>query len=124
MKRIFILLLVTLMCITLAACGQGNGEENDNSYIEYEVLSGSMEPIFEIGKTVYFEKVDVETLKVGDIILFETSIRDEEMQLAHRIVEITEEDGELRFITQGDKNSIPDLDLIDGNRVLGKLVED
>jgi hypothetical protein len=61
---------------------------------------GSMRPVFDTNSLLLIERADFGSLRVGDIVMFETSGR----TVAHRIIE-RRGDG---FITQGDNNVRPD----------------
>lgn len=69
------------------------------------VLSGSMEPEIMTGDLIFLHKTDTADLKEGDVICYLTSGK----AVTHRITKVTTgEDGELRFITQGDANNVED----------------
>jgi signal peptidase len=76
------------------------------------VISGSMEPTLKVGGILYYEKIDINGLDEGDILVYETK----DHIISHRIVEINE-DG---FITKGDANNSVDGVLINNNQILGK----
>lgn len=71
----------------------------------YVIVSGSMEPTIPVGSVVYDEVVPLDQLEVGDIITFvpppEFDIDD---PVTHRVVEISDMDGQLVFRTKGDAN--------------------
>ena len=75
------------------------------------VLSGSMEPILKVGGILYYQKINIEDYKKGDILVYAT----ENHIISHRIVDITN-DG---FITKGDNNKVLD-SKVNLNQVLGK----
>ena len=76
------------------------------------VISNSMNPILKVGGILYYENIDLNELKVGDILVYKTKAH----IISHRIVEIKEEG----FITKGDANNTIDSNLINKNQVLGK----
>lgn len=67
------------------------------------VLSGSMETEIYAGDIAVVKEAD--TFKKGDIIAFKT---DEDIVITHRIIEIMEENGQVRYITKGDNNNTED----------------
>lgn len=75
------------------------------------VLSGSMEPILKVGGILYYQKINIEDYKKGDILVYATK----DHIISHRIVDITS-DG---FITKGDNNEVLD-SKVNLNQVLGK----
>lgn len=69
------------------------------------VLSGSMEPDIKIGDLIFIHKTDPSQLNEGDVICYIAS----EKAITHRIINITtSENGEIRYVTQGDANNTPD----------------
>lgn len=88
----------------------------------YTVLSGSMEPVYQVGSLIYVKETDYRELEVGDDITFmlnETTI------VTHRIVEILPDADDptvLRFRTQGIANETADDVPVHFRNVLGKPV--
>ncbi len=81
------------------------------------VLSGSMEPVFEVNDVIFIEEVDVSTLKAKeDIICF----YDDGQFITHRISRIVVEEGETRFYTMGDFNGVEDKDYVVAEQIQGK----
>lgn len=75
------------------------------------VESESMEPVLYRGDFVIVRAVDPASLKVGDIVIYNASSIPNffsDTPIVHRIIEIQNISGELRFITKGDNNSVPD----------------
>lgn len=65
----------------------------------YEVLSDSMFPTLKIGDKVLIE--DSATYNVGDIVAYDNGYS----IIIHRIVSITEQDGQKQYVCKGDANS-------------------
>lgn len=82
----------------------------------YGVLSGSMEPTYKTGSVVYVKEVDTSELEAGDVITYQL---DADTLVTHRIVEITEENGERAFVTKGDANEYADGGAVPENQVAG-----
>ncbi len=75
------------------------------------VESESMEPTLYRGDLVVVRAIDPSTLQVGDIVIYNGSsipgyTRD--VPIVHRIIDILNVSGELRFITKGDNNPAND----------------
>ncbi|GLV13114.1 S26 family signal peptidase [Alicyclobacillus hesperidum] len=95
----------------------------------YEVLSGSMEPGIHVG-SIIFDKphVDVNQLKVGDVITFKApenefpdySADHGQLIITHRIHAIVHKDGQLEFQTKGDANNAPDPNLVPASNVIAQ----
>ena len=76
-------------------------------YHNYTVGGNSMEPALKQGSVALAAPTSPRALRVGDIIAYRQS--PENPPVLHRIVQIvTNEDGQLGFITQGDQNPSPD----------------
>ena len=95
----------------------------------YVVQSGSMEPVYHTGSLLFEKKVDVNTLKEGDVITY--SIADD-LAATHRIVEVIAGDNKahpdaatgmvgsaLLFVTKGDANDEVDALPVDSRNVIG-----
>lgn len=85
------------------------------------VLSGSMETEIYTGDLVVVKKVKEDTIKEGDIIAFYTDSSKETI-ITHRIMEIKEEDGKIKYITKGDSNITKDAEEVDSDLVVGKYI--
>ncbi len=69
-------------------------------------LSGSMEDTFSAGDMIVIRRPeDPAALKEGDVICYLTG---EKVAVTHRIVQVTEVDGQVRYVTQGDANNTAD----------------
>lgn len=77
-------------------------------YKPFIVLSGSMEPSIMTGDMVFVKETDPDSLKVGDVIAYKSG----SSVVTHRIVEVKSENGETRYVTQGDANNAADQSLV------------
>jgi len=75
-------------------------------YHTYNVEGGSMEPALRRGSVAIAASTSPPALHVGDIIVYRQSPQNP--PVLHRIVQITNDNGQLGFITQGDQNQTPD----------------
>ncbi len=85
-------------------------------YRFYIIMSGSMEPDIKTGDMIITKESD--NYKIGDVIAF----KDANFVTAHRIVEISTEDGEKVFKTKGDNNNTTDRNLVKSQQIKGKIV--
>lgn len=88
------------------------------------VESGSMEPVFYRGDLVIVRAVNPRTIVIGDIVIYNASSLNggSGVPIVHRIIEIQEVGGELRFITKGDNNPVPDADYRTEEDILAKVI--
>ena len=82
----------------------------------YTVLTGSMEPNYNVGDLVIGKKIEQNNIKVDDVITFSV---DSKNTMTHRVVEIVEENGEILYKTKGDNNNSPDPDLVKYSQIQG-----
>jgi len=81
------------------------------------VLSGSMEPSIATGSVVIISPISANDIRVGDVIAF---TRDG-LDVCHRAISI-HQGPPLQFTTKGDSNTSPDLNPVDSNHVIGKVL--
>ena len=77
-------------------------------YKPFIVLSGAMEPSIMTGDMVFVKETDPDSLKVGDVIAYKSG----SAVVTHRIVEVKSENGETRYVTQGDANNAADQGMV------------
>jgi signal peptidase I, archaeal type len=86
------------------------------------VESGSMIPTLNIGDVIIVKGINPKDIKVNDIIVYKR-IRDNEIiYIVHRVIEIYNDKGKLKFRTKGDNNLIPDIWLVDEKDVVGIVI--
>lgn len=85
------------------------------------IATGSMEPMIKPGDVILVEKIlqmeDIKQLKVGDVIQFTRG----SILISHRIIEVVNDDEEIRYRTKGDNNSSQDIELVKPEDVKGSI---
>lgn len=118
---IICLLLLALVMVTPKDAA-GNKRINIAGYSIMNVMTGSMEPAYQVGDIIVIKKTDADELKVNDVITFISTDKELNGQpITHRIINITEENGQKMFETKGDFNQITDETLVTSDRILGKV---
>ena len=79
------------------------------------VLTGSMEPTYDVGSVIYYKKVPKEEIKQGDVITF--TLKDNTF-VTHRVNKVEDND---MYETKGDANESPDIDKVSYNNIKGKV---
>lgn len=82
------------------------------------IVSGSMLPVIQIGDVIIVQKIPAEQVQTGDIIQFKT----ETIRVAHRVIDIKEENRQRVLITKGDNNQSADTDPVLPEQVVGRVV--
>ena len=86
------------------------------------VLSGSMEPNIHVGDIVVSAKVDPDDIKIDDVITFHYNNDPEKDRfITHRVINISEREYGIRFITKGDANEEGDVRPVLPSEVIGRV---
>lgn len=119
-KKIFKYIIVSVLIILFIINLILSFEENTHilGIYMFNIVSESMEPTLNVNDVVIVQKCDISKLKKDDIITF----KQEGRIISHRIIDITEERGIIKFTTKGDNNEIPDLDKVEASQVYGKVL--
>lgn len=119
-----LLILAMLLCLYVLIQVMGRGYVNIGGFSLFRVVTGSMEPTMPVGTLLVSREVDMESVRIGDIICFrakESVILGRMM--THRVVEIYQgTNGELLFETRGDANLVSDGYLVNQSIFVGKVV--
>lgn len=108
-------IISTLLVVVIVLCAVFLTGSRLLGYQCYTVISGSMEPEYNVGDLLYVKQTDVSTIKAGDPITF---VLNEDLVVAtHRVVRIDAENQ--RFYTKGDANEIEDSNPVHFNNVIG-----
>lgn len=84
----------------------------------FHTRSGSMTPTILENGIIFTWSKSVENIEPGDILTF-LPMAAEDTVLTHRVMEVTEQDGERSFITQGDANETADINPVTEEQVIG-----
>lgn len=87
----------------------------------YTVLTGSMSPHYPPGTLVVSRPLDVDDVRVGDVVTYQLR-SGEAVTVTHRVIASRlRPDGQRELITQGDANSVPDAAPVAGVQLRGRL---
>ena len=87
-------------------------------HFKYGILvigSGSMTGSLEVGDAVVFEKYKNQPIEIGQVIIFKRN----NLNLVHRVVDIKNTNGEVRYYTKGDFNKQVDFGYITDKNIVG-----
>ena len=87
--------------------------------VPFVVLTDSMYPEIKSGDLILTKITPTEQIKTGDVISFyDPGSETGKAIVTHRIVEIVNEDGSIRYKTKGDLNNTEDKDLVPAESVI------
>ena len=98
--------LALALCLALLGSLLTVAATNLLGYENYVIYSGSMEPTLKVGSLLLTRPMDVDDLRVGDVITYRSP--GNHTTLTHRIVGMRQENGEWVFETKGDASLTPD----------------
>jgi signal peptidase len=98
--------LALAVCLALLASLLTVAATNLMGYNSFVIYSGSMEPTVKVGSLLLTRPVDVNDLRVGDVITYRSP--GNHTTLTHRIVSMRQQDGDWVFETKGDASLAPD----------------
>ena len=79
------------------------------------VATESMTGYLNKGDAIIYEQYQEQIIKKGQVIVFDSNNR----KVIHRVIDITERNGEIRIYTKGDANETADPDYITTDDVIG-----
>lgn len=119
-KNIFKYIILTILIILFIFNLILSFEENTQilGIYMFNIVSESMTPTLQKDDLVIVQKCEPSELQKGNIITF----KQDEKVISHRIIDIIENRGTIKFKTKGDNNSIPDSEQVEIGKVYGKVV--
>lgn len=89
----------------------------------FRVVSDSMKPEIPVGALILSKETDIEKIEVGDIICFRSleSYMNNNI-VTHRVIGITEKNGEIALRTRGDSNNSEDGYYVTRYNLVGKVI--
>ncbi len=120
-----ILIPILIMNCILLVKGVINQEEvpSVGGIFPMIVLTDSMSGTFESGDLIICQSVSAGEVKVGDVITFFDPAGSGSSVVSHRVTEITEENGQLAFMTWGDSNNSPDRLPVPAEKLIGRYID-
>ncbi|MDO4651148.1 MAG: S26 family signal peptidase [Eubacteriales bacterium] len=86
-----LLVLAVALCLYTAVQVLSNGYVNLGGFMMFRVVTGSMEPTIPVGALLVTQQVDIESIRMDDIICFRTQVSEIWGKIVtHRVVGIWE----------------------------------
>lgn len=118
---LFYLLIVAIILAGIMFATSKSPGKSLLGYRYYDVLTGSMQPTYNVGDLILVKVTDPSEIQVGDPVTFNPGSTDDSY-LTHRVTQKIENymgTGNTCFKTKGDANETEDPFVIDGNRMIG-----
>lgn len=118
---LFYLLIVGIILAGIMFAASKSPNKSLLGYRYYDVLTGSMQPTYNVGDLILVKVTDPSEIQVGDPVTFNPGSTDDSY-LTHRVTQKIENymgTGDICFKTKGDANETEDPFVIDGNRMIG-----
>ncbi len=120
-KGIITFFLCVVLLIVILQKFTNNRIALGNIYI-FQVATGSMKPVYDVGDIIVVKKTDVSKLEVGDDITYLGSINEfNKLTITHRIINKRTQNGKYYFTTKGVANLAEDPE-ISQDDIYGKVV--
>ena len=119
-----LLLVVSIfLCLSVVIQLLNKGYVSLFGHSYFRVITGSMEPEITVGELIHTKKVDMSTLKEGEIVSFKSVSPDSYGAIiTHRIVGISEGSDGVLLLTKGDANLSADGEYVTKDNYIGKVV--
>ena len=115
---IFVLLVIFVILVQRIF----NNRVSIGSYRMFTVVTGSMEPVYNVGDVVISKEVDSSTIKKGDDVVYLGEKDDfKDKIVTHRVIKIENKEGDYYFTTKGVANEYSD-PVISSDQIYGKVV--
>ena len=113
------ILLISVLVVVLSVTSKSAGVPNVFGVVPMGVETDSMKNVINEGDLIFSKLTDENTeLKENDIVTFYQNIQGESRLNTHRIIEITEHNGEKVYKTKGDNNYDPDEELKTADQIV------
>ena len=115
-----ILVPILLINLTLIAKSYLNKDEvpNISGTTPLIVLTDSMYPVIESGDLIICHTEEPENIQTGDVIAFFDPAGNGTTIVTHRVLEVTDQDGQLAWRTKGDNNNTEDRLLVPADKLV------
>lgn len=117
----FIFILAVLLMVVVQRFS--NNEIALGGFRMFNILTGSMEPEYNIGDVLISKTVNPEDIEIGDDLVYKGEEKPfKDLIVTHRVVDLNkEEDGTYSFITRGIANDVDD-PIITESQIYGKII--
>lgn len=121
---VLILVGAILLAYFLDVTKRGNNSEwQAPLYGAYVIVSGSMEPSIHVNDAIVIKRTESTDIEVGDVVTYRSLDPSYYgIMITHRIIDIVNEDGEIKYVTKGDANQTRDRSLVSLDQIYGEVI--
>lgn len=101
--------ILIVNCILIVKSYTSEEVPSVGGYLPQIVLTDSMYPVIQSGDLIICHTAEPEEIQVGDVISFFDPAGNGTTIVTHRVVEVTQVDGQIAWRTKGDNNNTEDL---------------
>ena len=105
---IILIPILIINCILIVKSFTSDEVPNVAGTLPLIVLTDSMYPVIESGDLIICQTEQPENIQVGDVIAFFDPAGNGTSIVTHRVIEVTEQNGEIAWRTKGDNNNAED----------------
>lgn len=105
---IILIPILIINCILIVKSFTSDDVPNVAGTLPLIVLTDSMYPVIESGDLIICHTEEPENIQVGDVIAFFDPAGNGSSIVTHRVIEVTEKNGEIAWRTKGDNNNTED----------------
>lgn len=118
------LILAVVICLYVVIQVLSYGYANLFGFMMFRVVTGSMEPTIPTGALLIAQEVDIETVRLDDIVCFRTQLSEIWGKIVtHRVIGVMgDQAGNILLETKGDANLVSDIYMVDESNFVGKVV--
>ena len=119
-----LLICTVFLCFSVVVQVLNRGYASIGGYSFFRVVTGSMEPEIFAGELIASKSVDIDTLRVGDVICFRSKSPDMlGRSITHRVIGRSQDvNGNTQLQTKGDANTAVDAYYVTQDNLIGKVV--
>lgn len=110
--------ILIINCILIAKSFTSDEVPSVAGALPLIVLTDSMYPVIESGDLIICHTAEAEEIEVGDVIAFFDPAGNGSTIVSHRVLEVTEQDGQIAWRTKGDNNNTEDRLLVTADKLV------
>ena len=110
--------ILVINCILIVKSFTSEDVPNVAGTLPLIVLTDSMYPVIESGDLIICRTEEPENIQGGDVIAFFDPAGNGSSIVTHRVVEVTEQNGEIAWRTKGDNNNTEDRLLVPADKLV------